>query len=86
MPIVTTNTTTHGSVRLSDEQILLRDAVRILADELVAPRAAAIDREAALPDDMRRLLADHDVFAIPFAAHTGVSVPTCSRSASRSRS
>jgi alkylation response protein AidB-like acyl-CoA dehydrogenase len=71
MPIVTTNTTTHGSVRLSDEQILLRDAVRILADEQVAPRAAAIDREAAWPDDMRRLLGEHDVFAIPFAEQHG---------------
>jgi alkylation response protein AidB-like acyl-CoA dehydrogenase len=68
---VTTNTTTHGSVRLSDEQILLRDAVRILADEQVAPRAAAIDREAAWPDDMRRLLGEHDVFAIPFAEQHG---------------
>jgi alkylation response protein AidB-like acyl-CoA dehydrogenase len=71
MPIVTANTTTHGSVRLSDEQILLRDAVRILADEQVAPRAAAIDREAAWPDDMRRLLGEHDVFAIPFAEQHG---------------
>ena len=68
---MTTNTTTHGSVRLSDEQILLRDAVRILADEQVAPRAAAIDREAAWPDDMRRLLGEHDVFAIPFAEQHG---------------
>jgi alkylation response protein AidB-like acyl-CoA dehydrogenase len=68
---VTTNTTTHGSVRLSDEQILLRDAVRILADEQVAPRAAAIDREAAWPEDMRRLLGEHDVFAIPFAEQHG---------------
>ena len=68
---MTANTTTHGSVRLSDEQILLRDAVRILADEQVAPRAAAIDREAAWPDDMRRLLGEHDVFAIPFAEQHG---------------
>jgi alkylation response protein AidB-like acyl-CoA dehydrogenase len=71
MPIVTANTTTHGSVRLSDEQILLRDAVRILADEQVAPRAADIDREAAWPDDMRRLLGEHDVFAIPFSEQHG---------------
>jgi alkylation response protein AidB-like acyl-CoA dehydrogenase len=71
MPSVTANTTTHGSVRLSDEQILLRDAVRILADEQVAPRAAAIDREAVWPDDMRRLLGEHDVFAIPFAEQHG---------------
>ena len=68
---MTANTTTHGSVRLTDEQILIRDAVRILADEQVAPRAAAIDSEAAWPDDMRRLLGEHDVFAIPFGEQHG---------------
>ena len=68
---MTTNPPAPGSVRLSDEQILLRDAVRILADEQVAPRAAAIDREGAWPEDMRRLLGEHDVFAIPFAEQHG---------------
>ena len=71
MPVMITNPPAPGSVRLSDEQILLRDAVRVLADERVAPRAAAIDREAAWPDDMRRLLGEHDVFAIPFAEQHG---------------
>ena len=37
----------HGSVRLTADQILLRDAVRILADEQVAPRAADIDKSGA---------------------------------------
>ena len=59
--------------RLTEEQGLLRDAVRELADERVAPRAAEIDKAAEWPDDMRRLLADHDIFAIPFAeAHGGL--------------
>ena len=53
--------------------MLLRDAVRELADDRIAPRAAEIDQAAEWPDDMRRLLADHDIFAIPFAeAHGGL--------------
>ena len=60
-----------GSTRLTEEQLLLREAVRVLADERVAPRAAAIDREAEFPEDMRQLLAEHDVFAIPFAERHG---------------
>ena len=46
-----------GSTRLTEEQLLLREAVRVLADERVAPRAAAIDRDGVFPEDMRALLA-----------------------------
>ncbi len=58
-------------MRLTEEQQLLRDAVRELADEVIAPRAAEIDRTATWPDDVRRLLASHDIFAIPFAERHG---------------
>jgi len=68
---VSTSHAAFGSVRLTEDQVLLRDAVRVLADERVAPRAAAIDRDAAWPDDIRKLLADHDIFAIPFAEQYG---------------
>jgi alkylation response protein AidB-like acyl-CoA dehydrogenase len=61
----------HSPVRLTEEQQLLRDAVRVLADELIAPRAAEIDRTATWPDDVRRLLASHDIFAIPFEERHG---------------
>jgi alkylation response protein AidB-like acyl-CoA dehydrogenase len=71
MPPVTSNPSVHGSVRLTEEQILLRDAVRVLADDQVAPRAAEIDRVGEWPEDMRRLLADHDILAIPFAERHG---------------
>ena len=71
MAPVTTQLPVHGSVRLSEEQILLRDAVRVLADEQIAPRAAEIDRAAEWPEDVRRLLADHDILAIPFAEQHG---------------
>ncbi len=63
----------HGSIRLTEEQALLRDAVRVLAAERIAPRAAEIDRASEFPQDVRALLADHDIFAIPFAeAHGGL--------------
>jgi alkylation response protein AidB-like acyl-CoA dehydrogenase len=70
---VSSSATALGSVRLTEEQILLRDAVRALADDRIAPRAAEIDRTAEWPDDVRRLLAEHDIFGIPFTeAHGGL--------------
>jgi alkylation response protein AidB-like acyl-CoA dehydrogenase len=68
---VTNSEPVHGSIRLTETQILLRDAVRVLADEQVAPRAADIDRDGQWPDDIRRLLAAHDIFRIPFAERHG---------------
>jgi alkylation response protein AidB-like acyl-CoA dehydrogenase len=65
------NAPVHGSVRLTEDQVLLRDAVRQIADDMVAPRAADIDRAAEFPQDIRRILAEHDIFAIPFAERHG---------------
>jgi alkylation response protein AidB-like acyl-CoA dehydrogenase len=69
--VVTQSGPILGSTRLTEEQVLLREAVRVLADERVAPRAAAIDRDGVFPEDVRQLLAEHDVFAIPFAEKHG---------------
>jgi alkylation response protein AidB-like acyl-CoA dehydrogenase len=71
MPCVSTSQPGQSPVRLTEEHHLLRDAVRVLADERIAPRAAEIDRTATWPDDVRRLLAEHDIFAIPFAERHG---------------
>ena len=60
-----------GPYRLTEEQLMLRDAVRVLADERVAPRAAEVDRTGKFPDDLRRLLADHDILALPFPERHG---------------
>ncbi|HMJ80702.1 MAG TPA: acyl-CoA dehydrogenase family protein [Candidatus Dormibacteraeota bacterium] len=61
------------TVRLSEEQLALRDAVRELADAKIAPRAAAIDESGEFPWDVVELLASHDVLALPFpAAHGGL--------------
>src|SRR4051812_28674041 len=59
------------SVRLTDEQRALRDAIRELADDKVAPRAAEIDQSAEFPWDMVELLASHDVLALPFPEDLG---------------
>ena len=71
MPLVSSSPAGRRPTRLTEEQSLLRDAVKELADEQVAPRAAAIDKAAEWPEDMRRLLADHDIFAIPFEEQHG---------------
>ena len=60
-----------GPYRLTEEQRFLRDTVRRLADERIAPRAAEIDRSAEFPQDVRRLLAEHDVLALPFPERFG---------------
>jgi alkylation response protein AidB-like acyl-CoA dehydrogenase len=57
--------------RLTEEQLMLRDAVRVLADERIAPRAAEIDRTAEFPHDIKELLAEHDILALPFATEYG---------------
>ncbi len=59
--------------RLTEEQLMLRDAVRVLANERIAPRAAEIDRTGEFPEDVRELLAGHDILSLPFpAAYGGV--------------
>jgi len=57
--------------RLTEDQRLLRDAVRVLADERVAPRAAEIDRTGEFPWDIKELLAANDVLALPFPVEHG---------------
>jgi alkylation response protein AidB-like acyl-CoA dehydrogenase len=57
--------------RLTEEQVLLRDTVRQLAEERIAPRAAEIDRTAEFPEDIRQLLAQHDVLGLPFGEEYG---------------
>jgi alkylation response protein AidB-like acyl-CoA dehydrogenase len=63
--------TTPATYRLTEEQQMLRDAVRVLADEKIAPRAAEIDRTAEFPWDIKELLASHDILALPFPIEYG---------------
>ncbi|MFL5717189.1 MAG: acyl-CoA dehydrogenase family protein, partial [Chloroflexota bacterium] len=62
---------TPPTYRLTEEQTLLRDAVRTLGFERVAPRAAEIDRTGEFPQDLRQLLAAQDILALPFPAVYG---------------
>jgi alkylation response protein AidB-like acyl-CoA dehydrogenase len=60
-----------GTYRLTDDQLALRDAVRVLADERIAPRAADIDRTAEFPWDVKDLLASHDILSLPYPEQYG---------------
>src|SRR5258705_2279610 len=57
--------------RLTEEQVMLQEAVRVLADERIAPRAAEIDRTAEFPWDVKELLASHDILGLPFPVEYG---------------
>src|SRR5213078_4725085 len=56
---------------LTDEQREIRDLVRTLARERVAPRAAEIDKKAEFPWDMVELLREHDLLGLPFDEQYG---------------
>ena len=56
---------------LADELSELRELVRRIATERVAPRAAEIDATDEYPWDLRRLLGEHDVLALPFPVEYG---------------
>ena len=48
-----------------------RDAIRQIAQERVAPRAAEIDAKAEYPWDLRKLFAEHDLLGLPFSEEHG---------------
>jgi alkylation response protein AidB-like acyl-CoA dehydrogenase len=52
--------------RLTDEQREIRDLVRTLARERIAPRAAEIDKNAEFPWDVVELFRDNDLFGIMY--------------------
>jgi alkylation response protein AidB-like acyl-CoA dehydrogenase len=56
---------------LSDEQREIRDLVRTLARERIAPRAAEIDKSAEFPWDVVELFREHELFGILFDEEHG---------------
>jgi alkylation response protein AidB-like acyl-CoA dehydrogenase len=56
---------------LPQEHIDLRDTIRQMVSERVAPRAAEIDEKAEYPQDLRELFAEHDLFGLPFETEYG---------------
>jgi alkylation response protein AidB-like acyl-CoA dehydrogenase len=58
---------------LTDEQREIRDLVRTLARERIAPRAAEIDESAEFPWDMVELMREHELFGLAFGEEHGGS-------------
>lgn len=56
---------------LTDEQQMIREAVRRFADEVVAPRARAIDEEHRFPMETWEEMAELGLTGIPFAEEYG---------------
>jgi alkylation response protein AidB-like acyl-CoA dehydrogenase len=56
---------------LSEDEQMLIETIREIALERVAPRAAAIDRSGEYPWDMKELLAQQDILAMPFPEEYG---------------
>jgi alkylation response protein AidB-like acyl-CoA dehydrogenase len=63
--------TVTPAYEISQEALDLRDMVRQLSQEKIAPRAGDIDRKSEYPWDLRELLASHDILGLPFAAEYG---------------
>ncbi|HEX6110612.1 MAG TPA: acyl-CoA dehydrogenase [Ktedonobacteraceae bacterium] len=56
---------------LSDDEQMLIEAIREIAREQVAPRAAEIDHTSQFPWDMKELLSQQDILAMPFPGEYG---------------
>ena len=56
---------------LSEEQREIRELVRTLARERIAPRAGEIDETAEFPWDMVELFREHELFGLPFEERHG---------------
>jgi alkylation response protein AidB-like acyl-CoA dehydrogenase len=56
---------------LTEEQRELRELVRTLTRERIAPRAAEIDASAEFPWDLVELFRENDILALPFAEEHG---------------
>jgi alkylation response protein AidB-like acyl-CoA dehydrogenase len=56
---------------LSDDEQTLIEAIREIAQERVAPRAAEIDHTSQFPWDMKELLSQQDILAMPFPSEYG---------------
>ena len=55
----------------SEEQIAIRDTIRELVQDKVAPRAAEIDERSEYPKDIEKLFAENGILGIPFPEQYG---------------
>src|SRR5207237_10735388 len=58
-------------VHVSEDERALIEAIHEIAVERVAPRAAEIDHTGKFPWDMKELLAQQDILAMPFPSEYG---------------
>src|SRR5215469_16268380 len=58
-------------LRLNEEQLMIRQTVRDIARDKIAPRAGEIDRTGEFPWDIVELFRQHDLFALPFPPEYG---------------
>ena len=56
---------------IPQEHLDLRDMIRQIAQERVAPRAHDIDKHSEYPQDLRELFAENDILALPFPVEYG---------------
>src|ERR1700754_3785863 len=56
---------------LPQEHKDFRDTIRQIVDDKVRPRAAEIDATGEYPWDVRKLFAEQDILALPFAEEHG---------------
>src|SRR5579871_2938270 len=56
---------------LSEDEQTMIEAIREIARERVAPRAAEIDHTGEFPWDLKELLAQQDILAMPFPVEYG---------------
>jgi alkylation response protein AidB-like acyl-CoA dehydrogenase len=56
---------------LTDDQREIRDLIRDLSRERIAPRAAEIDKSSEFPSDVVELFREHDIFALMFDEEYG---------------
>jgi alkylation response protein AidB-like acyl-CoA dehydrogenase len=61
----------EAQYELTDEQLMLRDVVRKLAKDKVAPGAADRDEKEEMSQDMIQLLRDNELLGIDFPAEYG---------------
>src|SRR3979411_637285 len=65
----------------SEEQVAIRDTIRELVQDKVAPRGAEIDEKSEYPKDIEKLFAENGILGIPFPEQyggiSGSSVTIC---------
>ena len=64
-------------MQLTDEQRMLRDTVRELAETRIRPRAAEIDETDEFPVDIKNLLAQHELLGLAIPRSTVDRARTC---------